>query len=69
MIIERKASRSVSDGRSVTSSSQASSNILTIRETAGGARPAGTDLRLVHRRLWHGRPAGGEGFTGCTASV
>src|SRR5262245_51569816 len=32
MIIERKASRSVGDGRSVTSSSQASSNILTIRE-------------------------------------
>lgn len=32
MIIERKASRSVGDGRGVTSSSQASSNILTIRD-------------------------------------
>ena len=31
MIIERKASRSVGDGRDVTSSSQASSNILAIR--------------------------------------
>jgi Domain of unknown function (DUF4158) len=59
MIIERKASRSVGDGRSVTSGSQASSNILTIRVSPEAYRHYELDGRLAryHKdevRQWTG---------------
>jgi len=35
-----------------------------VGEEARSSRPVIRDLRLVHRRVWHQRPARGEGAAG-----